>query len=141
MSETLKQENLTGQIIKAFYEVYNVLGYGFLETVYEQAMEIELKRLGLQAERQAAIKVHYRNQVVGKYFADLLVEDAVIVELKTVKSLGKEHEAQLLNYLKSTSYEVGLLLNFGPKATFMRKVLDNVRKGNLSWTKKQSTNE
>jgi GxxExxY protein len=102
-------------------------------------MEIELKRLGLQAERQAAIKVHYRNQVVGKYFADLLVEDAVIVELKTVKSLGKEHEAQLLNYLKSTIYEVGLLLNFGPKTKILRKVLDNERKGNLSWTKKDST--
>ena len=136
MSETLKHEKLTGQIIKAFYDVYNLLGYGFLESVYERAMEIELKRMGLQAERQAPITVHYRERVVGEYFADLLVENAVIVELKTVKTLGKEHEAQLLNYLKSTSFEVGLLLNFGAKATFKRKVLDNERKGNLSWTKK-----
>jgi GxxExxY protein len=100
-----------------------------------------LESLGLQTEKQAAITVTYRDRVVGEYFADLFVENVVIVEIKTIKSLGKEQEAQLLNYLKSTSYEVGLLLNFGPRATFKRKVLDNERKGNLSWTKKQSTND
>ncbi len=123
-----KHQELTGQIIKAFYTVYNTLGYGFLEKVYENALAIELKGMGLQVAQQAVIEVCYKNVIVGRYEADLLVKDAVIVEFKAVRELAEEHEAQLLNYLKATRYEVGLLLNFGPKPTFMRKAFDNQRK-------------
>lgn len=129
-----KHADLTEKIIKGFYTVYNQLGYGFLEKVYENALTIELQRLGLNVAQQARIQVYYDNQVVGEYFADLLINDLVIVELKAVKRLGNEHQAQLLNYLKSTPYEVGLLLNFGPKAQVARKAFNNSGKGNLKWT-------
>ena len=133
MSEQYKHKAITDLILKAFYKVYNTLGYGFLEKVYENAMVLELRKMGLKAVPQAPIQVFYEGQVVGEYFADLLVEDAVIVELKAVRALAAEHEAQLLNYLKATRYEVGLLLNFGPKPQVKRKVYDNERKGDLSW--------
>ncbi len=129
----VKHEQLTGQIIKAFYTVYHTLGYGFLEKVYENALAIELRKMGLSVVQQAAIKVYYARIVVGEYYADLLVEGAVIVELKAVRALVEKHEAQLLNYLKATPYEVGLLLNFGPKPEIKRKVYDNERKGGLEW--------
>jgi len=129
----VKHEKLTEQIIGAFYTVYNVLGYGFLEKVYENALAIELRKMGLTVVQQAPIKVYYAGAVVGEYYADLLVADAVIVEIKAVRALAKEHEAQLLNYLKATPYEVGLLLNFGPKPEIKRKVYDNERKGGLGW--------
>jgi len=129
----IKHEQLTEQIIKAFYTVYHALGYGFLEKVYENALAIELRKMGLAVVQQAAIKVYYAGAVVGEYYADLLVADAVIVEIKAVQALLKEHEAQLLNYLKATPYEVGLLLNFGPKPDIKRKVYDNERKGGLGW--------
>ncbi len=129
----LKFEELTGKIIEAFYIVYNALGYGFLEKVYESALAIELERMGLKVVRQAPIKVYYRGRVVGEYFADLLVEDLIIVELKAARALTDEHEAQLLNYLKATPYELGLLLNFGPKPEIKRKIYDNSRKGSLKW--------
>ncbi len=132
-----KHRNITEQIIKAFYAVYNALGYGFLEKVYENAMVLELRKLGLDVVPQAAIRVYYDRQRVGEYNADLLVAELVIVELKAARALTQDHEAQLLNYLKATSYEVGLLLNFGPKPQVKRKVFDNERKGNLRWT--QST--
>ena len=128
-----KHKDLTELIIKAFYTVYNTLGYGFLEKVYENALAIELRRLGLKVEQQARIAVYYAGQVVGEYFADLLINDTIIVELKAARALAPEHEAQLLNYLKATSYEVGLLLNFGPEPQIKRKVYDNERKGNLNW--------
>jgi GxxExxY protein len=128
-----KHKALTSQIIKAFYDVYNALGYGFLEKVYENALVLELRKMGLDVVSQARIEVRYDGQVVGEYFADLLVEQKVIVEVKAARALGDGHEAQLLNYLKATPYEVGLLLNFGPKAQVKRKVYDNPRKGSLSW--------
>ncbi len=130
-----KHQAITALIIQAFYTVYNSLGYGFLEKVYANALEIELRKLGLKVVPRVQIVVHYDGQTVGEYEADLLVADAVIVELKATRTLAPEHEAQLLNYLKATVYEVGLLLNFGPTPQVVRKVYDNERKGNLSWTK------
>jgi len=129
-----KHADLTEKIIGAFYRVYNTLGYGFSEKAYENALAIELRKLGLKVEQQARIVVYYEGEVVGEYQADLVVNDVVIVELKAVRQLADEHEAQLLNYLKATPIEVGLLLNFGPKAEIKRKVYDNERKGSLEWT-------
>jgi GxxExxY protein len=129
----VKHEQLTEQIIKGFYTVYRALGYGFLEKVYENSLAIELRKMRLEVVQQAQIKVYYTGVAVGEYYADLLVADAVIVEIKAVRALLKEHEAQLLNYLKATPYEVGLLLNFGPKPEIKRKVYDNERKGGLGW--------
>jgi len=120
-----KHAEVTGQILKAFYTVYNELGYGFLEKVYENAMAIELRKLGLSVVQQAPITVFYDGHIVGEYSADLLVEDKVIVELKAARAIADDHEAQLLNYLKATEYEVGLLLNFGPKPEQRRKIYDN----------------
>jgi GxxExxY protein len=114
-----------------------VLGYGFSEKVYQNSLALELTKLGLQIELQKQIVVYYEGQMVGEYYADLVVNGCVIVELKAVRQLLDEHEAQLLNYLKATTIEVGLLLNFGPKAEFKRKVYDNVRKGSLNWTRRE----
>ena len=125
----LKHAELTDQVIAAFFAVYNTLGYGFLEKVYENAMVIELGRRGVVVLAQAPITVFYHGQAVGEYFADLLVADKVIVELKAVKALAQEHEAQLLHYLRATRIEVGLLLNFGPEPTFQRRAYDNPYKG------------
>ena len=119
------QRELTDKILKAFYRVYNTLGYGFLEKVYENAMLLELRSMGLRCERQRPIKVYYKEHQVGEYFADLIVEDGVIIELKAAEGLVEEHEFQLINYLKATEIEVGLLLNFGKKPQFKRKVFTN----------------
>ncbi len=113
---------ITEKIIYAFYKINNSLGYGFLEKVYENAMAIELRKMGLKVIQQKQIVVRYNDQVVGKYEADLIVSDMVIVETKAKESLREEHEAQLINYLKATDIEVGLLLNFGKKAKFKRKI-------------------
>jgi GxxExxY protein len=118
----------TEQIIGVFYRVYNKLGYGFLEKVYENAMMIELAKAGIPATAQSPIRVLYDGQIVGDYFADILVDETVIIELKAAKNLSPDNEAQLLNYLKATDKEVGLLLNFGPKPEFKRKLFDNARK-------------
>ena len=126
--DTTKHKELTEKIIRIFYRVYNTLGYGFLEKVYECAMIIEFRREGIPAVAQSSIKVLYRNELVGEYYADILVDDKVIVEIKAMRTLALEHEAQLLNYLKATNIEVGLLLNFGPKPQIKRKVFDNHRK-------------
>ena len=123
----MKQAEITDRIICCFYNVYNKLGYGFLEKVYENALTIELEGCGLLVQQQSPINVNYAGQTVGTYFADLLVEGKVIVEIKAAQELTAAHEAQLLNYLKATDIEVGLLLNFGPKAEVKRKVLDNDR--------------
>ena len=123
--ENLKHFDITGQIIKAFYKVYNTLGFGFLEKVYENALFLELREMNLNVIRQAPIKVFYKELEVGEYFADLIVENCVIVELKAVENLLKIHEAQLLNYLKATEIEVGLLINFGKTAEYRRKVFTN----------------
>lgn len=119
---------ITDKTIKAFYKVNNTLGFGFLEKVYENAMAIELCKMGCTVFKQRNIKVYYEREEIGGYYADLLVDDLVIVELKAAESLSKEHEAQLTNYLKATSIEVGLLLNFGKKAEFKRKIFTNARK-------------
>lgn len=132
-----KHSELTETIIGAFYEVYNYLGFGFSEKVYEKAMLIELTGLGLEVSGQIPIKVFYKDSLVGEFIADLLVDKAVLVELKAVPQIIEEHEAQLLNYLKSTPIEVGLLLNFGPKAQYKRKIFDNSRKGTLNWIKNE----
>jgi GxxExxY protein len=118
----------TDRILKAFYAVYNGLGHGFLEKVYENALIVELKGLGLKAEQQRPITVTYRGQVVGEFFADVVVNDAVVLEPKTVERLVEEHAAQLINYLRATQYELGLLLNFGPKPQFRRILLTNDHK-------------
>ncbi len=123
MKENYKYSEITELIIKAFYSVYNKLGYGFLEKVYENGMMIELKRLGLKVEKQKQIKVFYDEFEIGEYFADLVVNDSVIVELKAAENLLPEHEAQLVNYLKATDIEVGMLLNFGKEPKFKRRVL------------------
>lgn len=129
----LKHSETTDKILHAFYKVvYPQLGYGFLEKIYENALTIALRAMGLRVEQQVKISVYFQEQVVGEYFADLLVEDAIIVELKAASRLMPEHEAQLLNYLRATKYEVGLLLNFGPKPQFMRKAFDNSRK-TVTW--------
>ena len=106
----MKYKELTEKIIKIFYKVYNKLGYGFLEKIYENAMMIELGREGIPAAAQSAIKVFYEDEIIGEYFADILVDNKVIVEIKAAKGLAAENEAQLLNYLKATDIEVGLLL-------------------------------
>lgn len=125
----LKHKDITDKILHAFFKVvYPQLGYGFLEKVYENAMVIALTAMGLKVQRQVEITVYFQGQVVGGYFADLLINDLVIVELKAVSRLLLEHEAQLLNYLRATPYEVGLLLNFGSRPTFIRKAFDNNRK-------------
>ncbi len=121
-------EDITGKIIQAFYKINNILGFGFLEKVYENAMRIELYQMGLKIEQQKNIKVYYQNVEVGDYYADLLVDNLVIVELKAAESLCEEHEAQLINYLKATNIEVGLLLNFGKKGELKRKIFSNDRK-------------
>lgn len=115
--------DITEKIIKAFYNVYNKLGYGFLEKVYENAMLIELQRMNLKCERQKQIKVNYDEYEIGEYYADITVNDCVIIELKASETLSPEHEAQLVNYLKATDIEVGLLLNFGREPKTKRRVL------------------
>src|SRR6056297_180197 len=121
----MKHKSLTDSILCSFYSVYNVLGYGFLEKVYQKSLLLELTSRGLSAQAEVPIKVAYRGQVVGDYFCDLLVEDKIILEIKSSKNLTIDHEAQLLNYLKATSIEVGLLLNFGPDPQIRRKVFSN----------------
>jgi len=124
-ADNYKYSEITEKIINAFYKGYNTLRYGFLDKVYENALFIDLVTMGLLVEKQKQIKVYYEGKEVGEYFADLAVERCVIVELKTAETLCKEHELQLINYLKATEMEVGLLLNFGKKPEFKRKVFSN----------------
>ncbi len=125
--ENYKHTDITEKIIKAFYIVYNTLGFGFLEKVYENAMFIELRNMGLFVEKQRRVKVFYEGQEVGDYFADLIVDEKVIIELKASEALCEVHEFQLINYLKATEIEVSLLLNFGKKPEFKRKIFTNGR--------------
>jgi GxxExxY protein len=122
------QEELTNKVIGIFYKVYNTLGYGFLEKVYERSMLIELRKSGLITENQKPITVNYENENVGDYFADIVVNDILNLELKAAESLCEEHEFQLINYLKATEMEVGLLFYFGKKPEFRRKIFTNDRK-------------
>ena len=126
----LLHKNITDEIIRCFYEVYNILGYGFLEKVYESSLYNELLGCGLSCERQKKIEVNYKDKLVGEYYADILVEDKIILELKVAETLCEEHEFQLINYLKATNLEVGLLLNFGKKPEIKRKIFTNDRKLN-----------
>jgi len=120
-----KYQDITEKIIKAYYNVYNTLGFGFLEKVYENALMIELKSMGLNCLKQKPISVYFKENCVGEYFADIIVEDCVILELKAAEGIIEEHEAQLLNYLKATEIEVGLLLNFGKKPQIKRQLFEN----------------
>lgn len=110
------------RIIKCFYDVYNTLGYGFLEKVYENAMLIELSNAGFSVEKQKPINVYYDGKKIGEYFADIIVNGCIILELKAAEYLAEEHEYQLINYLKATDIELGILLNFGKEPQFKRKV-------------------
>jgi GxxExxY protein len=124
----LLHEELTDKIIGAFYKVYNTLGSGFLEKIYENAMYFELTEKGLVVEQQRPINVYYSAHPIGNYYADLIVSDLVIIEIKAAETAIIAHEAQLNNYLKATEIEVGLLLNFGAKPEFRRKIFTNDRK-------------
>ena len=114
-------EEITGKIIGAAYKVFNTLGFGFLETVYKKALAIELSRTGLKYEEEKPLKVYYEDQVVGDFFVDIFVENEIVVELKAVTGLAKEHEVQLVNYLNALKKEVGLLVNFGPAAVEVKR--------------------
>jgi GxxExxY protein len=121
-------EELTGQVIGVFYDVYNELGHGFLESVYEKALAVALRQRGFVADTQRSIQVLFRGHVVGDFVADIVVNDTLILELKAAKVLDAAHEAQTLNYLRATDLEVGLLLNFGPKPQIRRFAFSNSRK-------------
>jgi GxxExxY protein len=137
MAGTLKSlpeythESLTRQVIRAFYDVYNELGVGFVESVYESALHISLADRRVNVSRQAPVAVWYKGHQVGRFRADLVVEGTVILELKAVRKLEPSHEAQLLNLLRSTQLEVGLLLNFGPRPQVKRLVFSNARKASV----------
>ncbi|MCW2119660.1 GxxExxY protein [Flavobacterium sp. 7A] len=124
----LLHEVLTNVIIKTFYEVYNELGYGFLEKVYQNALCIELRNKNLVVEPEKRIAVYYKEHQVGDYVVDLIVENKVLLELKAVDHINEQYENQILNYLRATDCEVALLMNFGPKPEFKRKVFENNRK-------------
>ncbi len=123
-AEVYKYSDITEKIIKASYEVHNNLDYGFLEKVYENSLAIELRNVGLNVKQQKPIKVLYKGELVGDYVADLMVEDKVIVEIKSVSKLEQVHGVQLVNYLKATGKEVGLLINFGKSVEVKRKIFD-----------------
>lgn len=118
----------TDRIIGAFYKVYRTLGYGFLERVYQNALFFELQEQGFRCKAQCPISVYYAGRLVGEYIADMVVNDCIILELKAVRELYDEHEAQLLNYLKATKMELGLLLNFGVRPQVKRKIFRNKNK-------------
>jgi len=129
----MKHEELTERIIGVFYRVYDVLGFGFLEKVYENALAIEFKKEGLDFGEQVPIKVYYGGEIVGDYFADFIIEGKVIVEVKAVVGLGESDGKQLLNYLRATDKDVGLVLNFGKKAEVKRKIFERARgQGNIA---------
>jgi GxxExxY protein len=123
---------LTEKIIGVFYEVYNELGFGFLESVYQEAMLIALRQAGLRVSAEVPVPVSFRGSLVGVFRADLVVEERVIVELKTSEGISKMHEAQVLHYLRASAMEVGLVMNFGPDARFRRLEMRNTRKKRIS---------
>lgn len=118
----------TSLVLKCYYKVFNTLGFGFLEKVYENALFLEMTKQGMNCRRQVPITVFYDGEEVGNYFADIIVDNDIIIELKAAESLCEEHDHQLINYLKATKIEVGFLLNFGLKPEFRRKVFSNDRK-------------
>jgi GxxExxY protein len=124
----LRHAALTERVIGVFYDVYSELGHGFLESTYAEAMVVALTQSGLDAIREVSVPVWFRGTKVGQYFADVLVNDIVLLELKAARTLERAHEAQLLHYLRATKIEVGLLLNFGIRPQFRRLLFDNERK-------------
>lgn len=124
----LLHKEITEKVLGAYYKVYNTLGFGFLEKVYENALMEELAKMGLEVIQQCPIKVHYYKKIVGDYYADIIVNGKVILELKAASELKHEHDIQLRNYLKATKIEVGLLLNFGVEPKFKRRVFLNENK-------------
>ena len=123
-----KHEDVTRRILGVFFDVYNDLGYGFVESVYQEAMALTLVSVGLHVERESTLEVHYQGQVIGVFRADLVVDGSILVELKALKSLAPVHEAQTLNYLRAGVLEVALLLNFGPEPQIRRLAFSNERK-------------
>ena len=119
---------VTEKILGVLFEVYNELGGGFLESVYHEALRIALGQAGLRVVSQVPVQVHFRGEVVGNFRADLIVNDCVLLELKAISTFDREHEGQILHYLRATSLEVGLLLNFGPRPRFKRFILENDEK-------------
>ena len=128
MNADLKYFALTQKIIGVYFEVYNELGTGFLESVYQKSLALALESAGLKVYSRIDIPVWFRGHQVGQFEGDLLVEKCVLLELKAARALGSAHQAQLLNYLRATEIEVGLLLNFGPRPEFKRVAYDNSRK-------------
>ncbi len=124
----LQPTDLSGKIIKAFYKVYNELGFGFSEKVYENALIMELRSMNLVCVKQKPVKVFYNGQIVGEYFADVIVNEAIVLELTATDAIVEEYEYQLINQLKASELEMGLLLNFGQTPQFKRKVFTNDRK-------------
>jgi GxxExxY protein len=124
----LKHSELTQKIIGVFYDVYNELGYGFLESTYAEALMVALEETGLRAAREVPVPVWFRGRKIGQYYADLMVGEVVLLELKAARTLESAHEAQLLHYLRATEHEVGLLLNFGMRPQFRLLLFDNERK-------------
>lgn len=120
-----KHDALTERIIGVFYDVYNELGYGFLESVYREAMRVALVQGGMKVDVEVPVPASFRGNVVGVFRADLVVDDAVLLELKTCDQLARQHESQTMHYLRATPIEVALLMNFGPAPRFKRFVLDN----------------
>lgn len=132
MTSSLKHSDLTEKIIKTFYEVYNELGHGFLESVYETALMVALEANDIGAQNQVSTPVWFRDQQIGCFFADIIVEEKVILELKAVNRILDAHKAQLINYLRATDIEVGFVFNFGERPEFKRMVFENSRKKNLA---------
>lgn len=128
MKTDLKHGSITDQILRVFYDVYNELGHGFLESVYHRSLVLELESKGLKVCSRVAIPVWFREHQVGHFEADVLVENCVLLEFKAARSLDSSHYAQLMNYLKATEIEVGLLLNFGERPEFKRVIFDNLKK-------------
>jgi len=118
-------KEITDKILKSFYKVYNILGWGFLEKVYENALMIEFSKNGISSHQQHGTIIYYESEEVGKYIADIIVEEKIILELKSCEKLAEQHKNQLINYLKASNLEVGLLLNFGPKPEFNRVIFSN----------------
>jgi GxxExxY protein len=130
-TNTYKHSELTGEIIKAAQNVHNILGYGFLEKVYHNAMIMELDKAGLKTVTEKPVTVYYCDRIAGEYFADIVVEDKVRLEIKAVEAINPSHEAQLVNYLKATNIDVGLLLNFGKSLEVKRKIFETARRNRL----------
>ena len=117
----MEYEEITHKIIGSAYQVYNTLGFGFLESVYKKAMIIELAKKDLKVEEEQPLNVYYENQVVGNFYVDIVVEDEIIVELKSLQNIAKEHEVQVVNYLNGLERDIGLLINFGPNGVEVKR--------------------